>query len=197
MSKEKYLLEEYRPLVLKIAGGFQRKLPINILREDIVAAGMAGLWDALRRNPHRENDESFEWYVRVRIRGAILDELRTQDWLPRRARAVAAVEDVPPPAITRMEDMASWDQERALSYECEYEEQIDAAQQHRALLSYIDDLPLRERVIAIEHYFNGQKFKDIAATLGVSEPRISQINARLIARLRQFAKDNDSLRHVL
>jgi len=32
---------------------------------------------------------AFEWYVRVRIRGAILDELRAQDWLPRRARAAA------------------------------------------------------------------------------------------------------------
>jgi len=82
------LLARYEPLVRKIAGGFQRKLPRNVLREDLIAAGMSGLWDAIRRHPDGPS-ESFEWYVRVRIRGAILDELRAQDWLPRRARAAA------------------------------------------------------------------------------------------------------------
>ena len=53
MSKEKRarmqarraqrLLEEFTPLVRKIAGGFQRKLPRNVLREDLIAAGMSGL----------------------------------------------------------------------------------------------------------------------------------------------------------
>ncbi len=113
MSKEKRarlearraqcLLEEFTPLVRKIAGGFQRKLPRNVLREDLIAAGMSGLWDAIRRHPDG-GDESFEWYVRVRIRGAILDELRAQDWLPRRARAAAEANAgtdayVPPPSV--------------------------------------------------------------------------------------------------
>src|SRR5690606_34900002 len=83
------MLSTYTPLVRQIAGGFQRRLPRNVLREDLIAAGMSGLWDAIRRHTDRPT-ESFEWYVRVRIRGAILDELRAQDWLPRRARAAAA-----------------------------------------------------------------------------------------------------------
>src|SRR5688572_10314077 len=45
------LLAEFTPLVRKIAGGFQRKLPRNVLREDLIAAGMSGLWDAIRRHP--------------------------------------------------------------------------------------------------------------------------------------------------
>jgi len=63
------LLLQYEPLVRKIAGGFQRKLPRNVLREDLIAAGMSGLWDAIRRHPDGPTD-SFEWYVRVRVRGA-------------------------------------------------------------------------------------------------------------------------------
>src|SRR6187401_1106368 len=81
------LITKYSSLVRQIAGGFQRKLPRNVLRDDLIAAGMSGLWDAVRKHGH-EQTENFDWYVRVRIRGAILDELRAQDWLPRRARAV-------------------------------------------------------------------------------------------------------------
>src|SRR5436305_11624094 len=83
------LLAQYEPVVRQIAGGFQRRLPRNVLRDDLIAAGMSGLWDAIRKHGV-ERSGNFDWYVRVRIRGAILDELRAQDWLPRRARAAAA-----------------------------------------------------------------------------------------------------------
>src|SRR5690606_33063991 len=69
------LIAKYAGLVRQIAGGFQRKLPRNVLRDDLIAAGMSGLWDAVRKHGH-EQTENFDWYVRVRIRGAILDELR-------------------------------------------------------------------------------------------------------------------------
>jgi len=108
------LLEEFRPLVNKIAGGFQRRLPRHVLREDLVAAGMAGLWDAIRK--HGESaDEGFEWYVRVRIRGAILDELRCQDWLSRRARAAAEASGQSiPPHVVHLDDMCEPEQARCL-----------------------------------------------------------------------------------
>src|SRR5687767_13154468 len=61
------LLKLYTPVVQKIVGGFQRKLPRNVLREDLMAAGMIGLWDAIQRHGEQA-DEGFEWYVRVRVR---------------------------------------------------------------------------------------------------------------------------------
>src|SRR5437762_2634782 len=67
------LLAEDRPVVLQIAGRFQRRLPRNVLRDDLVAAGMGGLWDAIVKHGS-DRGESFDWYVRVRVRGAILDE---------------------------------------------------------------------------------------------------------------------------
>jgi RNA polymerase sigma factor for flagellar operon FliA len=200
MSKEKRarmearraqrLLEEFTPLVRKIAGGFQRKLPRNVLREDLIAAGMSGLWDAIRRHPDG-GDDSFEWYVRVRIRGAILDELRAQDWLPRRARAAAEANAgtdayVPPPSVVRIDDVSEWEQNRCLADASSSESAVAAKFTQETLAKAVELLPERERHIVSSHYFRGVKFKDLGAELGVSEPRISQLHSRAIARLKEL-----------
>jgi len=203
MSKEKRarlesrraqrLLEEFTPLVRKIAGGFQRKLPRNVLREDLIAAGMSGLWDAIRRHPDG-GDDSFEWYVRVRIRGAILDELRAQDWLPRRARAAAEANAgtdayVPPPSVVRIDDVSEWEQNRCLADASSSEAAVAAKFTQETLVKAVELLPERERHIVSSHYFRGVKFKDLGAELGVSEPRISQLHSRAIARLKELMAD--------
>jgi len=186
------LLVQYEPLVRKIAGGFQRKLPRNVLREDLIAAGMSGLWDAIRRHPDGPSD-SFEWYVRVRIRGAILDELRAQDWLPRRARAAAEAASgtdayVPPPAVVRFDDVSEWEQNRCLADASSSEAAVAAKFAQETLAKAVEQLPERERHIVSQHYFRGVKFKDLGAELGVSEPRISQLHSRAIQRLKAIIK---------
>jgi RNA polymerase sigma factor for flagellar operon FliA len=187
--KARELLLQYEPLVRKIAGGFQRKLPRNVLREDLIAAGMSGLWDAIRRHGETAGD-TFEWYVRVRVRGAILDELRAQDWLPRRARAAAANasaesgEYVPPPAVVRLDDVSEWEQSRCLSDLSSSETVVAAKFTHDSLAKAVEQLPERERHIVSSHYFRGVKFKDLGIELGVSEPRISQLHSRAMRRLK-------------
>jgi RNA polymerase sigma factor for flagellar operon FliA len=186
------LLLQYEPLVRKIAGGFQRKLPRNVLREDLIAAGMSGLWDAIRRHPDGPT-ESFEWYVRVRIRGAILDELRAQDWLPRRARAAAEAASgtdayVPPPAVVRFDDVSEWEQNRCLADASSSEAAVAAKFAQETLAKAVEQLPERERHIVSQHYFRGVKFKDLGVELGVSEPRISQLHSRAIQRLKLIIK---------
>src|ERR1700760_2403351 len=79
-------VSEFMPLVHHVVATMLPRLPPNVLRDDLVAAGTFGLLDALRRQSAGERGVEFTWYARVRIRGAILDELRTQDWLSRRAR---------------------------------------------------------------------------------------------------------------
>lgn len=185
------LLQQYAPLVRQIVGGFQRKLPRNVLRDDLIAAGMSGLWDAIRRQDG-QCDESFEWYVRVRIRGAILDELRAQDWLPRRARAAAAEAQesgntsIAPPSVVRLEDVSEWEQGRALgsSETSSSESAVHQKFVGEALARAVEQLPDRERHIVSMHYFKGIKFKDLGTQLGVSEPRISQLHSRAMKRLR-------------
>jgi RNA polymerase sigma factor for flagellar operon FliA len=186
------LLRQYEPLVRKIAGGFQRKLPRNILREDLLAAGMSGLWDAIRRHPDGPTD-SFEWYVRVRVRGAILDELRAQDWLSRRTRATAEAANgtdayVPPPAVIRFDDVSEWEQNRCLADSSSSEAAVAAKFAQETLAKAVEQLPERERHIVSQHYFRGVKFKDLGIELGVSEPRISQLHSRAIQRLKAIVK---------
>jgi RNA polymerase sigma factor FliA len=178
------LIAEYTPLVHKIVGGFQRRLPRNVLREDLIAAGMAGLWDAIRRHGEK-NDEGFEWYVRVRVRGAILDELRAQDWLSRRARrAAAATGDSMPPRVVRLDDVGEWEQNRCLATSPDAENGLSEQFLRDHLAKAVETLPERERLIVSEHYFNHVKFKSLGERLGVSEPRISQLHSRAMQRLR-------------
>lgn len=182
------LLKLYTPVVHKIVGGFQRKLPRNVLREDLLAAGMIGLWDAIQR--HGEDaDEGFEWYVRVRVRGAILDELRAQDWLPRRLRAAAAASTASlPPSVVRLDDVSEFEQNRCLSEAPSGETQLCARSEQQSLLDAVDQLPDRERHIVREHYYKEVKFKDLSTELGVSEPRVSQLHTRAMQRLRDLMK---------
>ena len=186
------MIKKYSPLVRQITGGFQRKLPRNVLRDDLLAAGMSGLWDAVRRQVS-EPSERFESYVRVRIRGAILDELRAQDWLPRRARAAAAEAQEKgnhakayAPSVVRLNDVSEWDQNRCLSTGESQSSYLAVEQKFmkEQLTRAVDQLPPRERHIVAAHYFQGTKFKDLGIELGVSEPRISQLHSRAMQRLK-------------
>jgi RNA polymerase sigma factor FliA len=75
-------------LVLSIVADFMRRVPRSVQREDLVAAGSMGLLHALRSKKHT-CPEMLAAYARIRIRGAIIDELRRHDWSPRRRRTPA------------------------------------------------------------------------------------------------------------
>ncbi len=64
------------------------------------------------------------------------------------------------------------------------EEEVEQHSERAALQRAVALLPEREASIVTWHYFEGVAFKDIAARLGVSEPRISQLHARAMGRLR-------------
>jgi RNA polymerase sigma factor for flagellar operon FliA len=80
------LLTEHMPLVKRLAHQMKAKLPPSVEVDDLVQAGMMGLLDAINR--YEENHGAqFETYAVLRIRGAMLDELRSSDWMPRSTRA--------------------------------------------------------------------------------------------------------------
>ncbi|GAB3537534.1 RNA polymerase sigma factor FliA [Noviherbaspirillum agri] len=84
-SDKNLLLEEHAPLVKKLAHQMKAKLPPSVEVDDLIQAGMIGLLDAVSR--YEENHGAqFETYAVQRIRGAMLDELRGSDWLPRSVR---------------------------------------------------------------------------------------------------------------
>jgi RNA polymerase sigma factor FliA len=79
------MLEQHLPLVKKLAFHMKAKLPPSVEVDDLIQAGMMGLLDAITR--YEENHGAqFETYAVLRIRGAMLDELRNSDWLPRSMR---------------------------------------------------------------------------------------------------------------
>jgi RNA polymerase sigma factor for flagellar operon FliA len=84
-ASEGELVERYLPLVKTVAGRLAITLPPHIDLQDLHSAGLVGLLDAVRRFDPRSG-ASFESYARLRVRGAILDELRRLDWVPRSVR---------------------------------------------------------------------------------------------------------------
>lgn len=79
---ENELIQQYLPLVKTVVGRLAITLPNHLDLDDLYSAGMIGLLHAIRNFDPRCKS-SFETYARVRIRGAVLDELRRMDWVPR------------------------------------------------------------------------------------------------------------------
>jgi RNA polymerase sigma factor for flagellar operon FliA len=83
-AREKLILH-YAPLVKYVASRVATGLPASVEQSDLVSYGMFGLMDALQKfEPGRGN--KFETYAIPRIKGAIIDELRAMDWVPRSVR---------------------------------------------------------------------------------------------------------------
>ncbi|AXE36045.1 RNA polymerase sigma factor FliA [Chromobacterium phragmitis] len=78
-------VEAYTPLVRKLAGIMIARLPASVELGDLVQVGMIGLIEAARQFDPAQGVQ-FETFASQRIRGAMLDELRREDWLPRQAR---------------------------------------------------------------------------------------------------------------
>ncbi|HJW02133.1 MAG TPA: RNA polymerase sigma factor FliA [Azospira sp.] len=84
LDKEQ-LVQRYAPLVKRIAFHLMARLPASVQVEDLVQNGMIGLLDAINRYESGHGAQ-FETYAAQRVRGAMLDGLRENDWLPRGLR---------------------------------------------------------------------------------------------------------------
>ena len=84
-SDKNQLLKDHAPLVKKLAHQMKAKLPPSVEVDDLIQAGMIGLLDAVNRYEETHGAQ-FETYAVQRIRGSMLDELRSSDWMPRSMR---------------------------------------------------------------------------------------------------------------
>src|SRR3972149_10154581 len=82
------LIEEYLPIVRYVAERMSERLPKSVQVDDLVSTGVFGLLDAIDRFDIKRGVK-FETYCIGRVRGAMLDELRAMDWVPRLTRARA------------------------------------------------------------------------------------------------------------
>lgn len=169
MSKEDELVRQHRHLVGIVLRHFRARMPRHTSFADLEAAGLAGLLDAIRRN---DGHGDFEHYAKRRIKGAMRDELRRLDWVNRRARQQLRAEGGPVRVVTEYDE--------ALHGHHEAQDEAEAIDLRRML----DGLPPAWRYV-LEHLLRGEKIKDIAASLGVSSPRVVQIRAAALKALRR------------
>lgn len=87
---KKSLIELYLPLVSYLCSRFSQKLPSHVDKRDLSIAGVIGLIDAVEKYDP-DSGVRFETYASVRVRGAMIDELRSMDWVPRSVRRKASM----------------------------------------------------------------------------------------------------------
>ncbi|PCH61332.1 MAG: RNA polymerase sigma factor FliA [Gammaproteobacteria bacterium] len=98
-TEQNDVIARHAPLVKRIAYHLMSRLPASVQVDDLIQAGMIGLLEAAR-NYDASQGASFETYAGIRVRGAMLDEIRKGDWVPRSvhrkarqmAEAVRAIE---------------------------------------------------------------------------------------------------------
>lgn len=76
------LIEQHADLVKRIAHHMMGRMPASVAVDDLIQSGMIGLIDASKKFDHTKG-ASFETYAGIRIRGAMIDELRKGEWAPR------------------------------------------------------------------------------------------------------------------
>ena len=209
---------EYAQLVKRLAYQLAARLPSSVEVDDLVQAGMMGLLDALSCYDESHGAQ-FETYATQRIRGAMLDELREVDWVPRSVRKNAR--DIEH-AIHRLEqELGKPPSEQQIADKMEislseYQEMLADARGHQlvhyedfenedgesvafqllqeegmrtSLVQAITELPEREKLVMAMYYQEDLNLKEIGSVLGVSESRVCQLHSQAIIRLRSKMRD--------
>jgi len=210
-DSERKLIERHAHLLDRSARRLAARTGHAVQPEDLWAAGAMGLIEAQRRfDPAR--DVKFETFAEHRIRGAMIDEMRRMDHLPRRlrddtdkvARAHArlgqqlgrepTVEEVAEAVGGPLEDVMEAMQllqpavpvidDLAASDAPAADELVERAERQQALGGAVAALPERLRILLALYYDEGLTYREIAKILAVSEPRVCQLHGEAMKRLR-------------
>jgi RNA polymerase sigma factor (sigma-70 family) len=191
---------EERELAAEIAGAIQRKLPRSVQRDDLQQAALIGLWDAVRRDIGDRTPEQRRGYLITRIRGQILDELRAQDWAKRRhKKRKNGGAPLEPVVVVRFDDVGhreagpSFEESLTCPEPSPEEQAIAKIDRGRAVTEALG-APLNDRHLHVVrgHYWNRQRFIDLANQLRTSEPRINQLHAQAIHTMRGWLTGEDT-----
>ncbi len=214
------LVRDNLPLVGYLVRELFGRLPSYLSKDDLTSAGLAALAYAAKAFD-AERGVSFSTFASTRIRGALLDELRGQDWASRSVRArarqldrvqgelavvlgrsptqgeiaesmgvskseVGAVaDDVQRAMVLSLQGFADGQVEHTLPDRAPGPEDLLL---HREQLGYLRDavasLPERLRVVVTRYFLDDEPMAAIAADMGVTESRISQLRAEALALLK-------------
>ncbi len=221
-SRENQWVLEHLPLVHHIVQKVTAHLDARIEREDLVQAGTVGLIRAARAYDESRHAE-FKTYAYIRIRGAVIDELRNRSFAPatihRALRAIREAHDALAAELGRQPDDEQTAERAGLTLNRYYHVLEEARRQHflsihglsdegpaladlvpcdtspspagqaeraellRRMAQAVRDLPDRDRQVVLLYYERDLTMKEVAAVLGVTESRVSQMHAAALFKL--------------
>jgi len=166
--REKILIANLS-LISYISERLAVSLPQSVELDDLKSLGILGLIDAIE-NYKPEKQVRFTSYAALRIKGSIIDGLRSLDWVPRSVRKKAR------------------DLEKCL-HELEGELGRPASEKEMSeklglLVGGINALPEREKLVIALYYYEGLTLKEIGEVMQISESRVCQIHTEAMLRLR-------------
>ncbi len=188
------IIEAYREKVKKEARKLKRFAPRVLDEDDLISAGFIGLLDASRKfDPSK--GASFSTYAHIRIRGAIMDELRKMDWAsrPERERIKKSREngdDTRPLEVhfLSLENVPGcevWESQGTLE---SAEESLEKKELGDIVFEAIRSLPPMEKIVLALYYYHDLTLKEIGNMLGIGESRVSQIRSSAIKNMRKALK---------
>jgi RNA polymerase sigma factor for flagellar operon FliA len=204
------LIARHAELIDRAARRLASRTAGAVSPDDLWSAGALGLVDAARKFDAKR-DVRFETYAEHRIRGAMLDEMRRIDHLPRRlrdqadqverARARLGQKLQREPTVEELSDDVGIDSEELAALKgltephmfildglqaatVPSDEQVERSEAARALARAVEGLPERLQLVLSLHYVEGLTYREIAKILAVSEPRVCQIHGEAIDKLR-------------
>ena len=185
------LIERYAPLAKSVARHIRVPTGALVGPDDLVSAGFLGLIDAVDRfQPDRE--VAFEAYASLRIRGAILDELRRLDDRGRaeRRRLREAVTADGEPEISGYSNTLSLDAimatgDRDWAADDEIAEGHDREDLRMRIEHALTSLPPRQREVLARYYGEALTLRESAVRMGISEARACQLHGRAIENLQR------------
>jgi RNA polymerase sigma factor for flagellar operon FliA len=187
-----WLVVHYASLVKFVAGRLAAGLPKRVEIGDLVSSGVFGLMNAIDRFDPALGFK-FETYAIPRIRGAILDSLRSLDWVPRSVRSKArtvenAISDLEHelkrPLDHVVADNTAASTHGGASYVPSPDSVVEASELRKIMRSEIKRLPERERTVLVLYYEENLTLGEIGDVLGVTESRVSQIHTKAVLQLR-------------
>ncbi|MEX0790913.1 MAG: FliA/WhiG family RNA polymerase sigma factor [Actinomycetota bacterium] len=225
------LIVHYAPLVKYVAARVAIGLPNNVDQEDLASAGILGLMEAVNKF-EPERGFKFESYAAARIRGAIIDDLRSLDWVPRSVRSQSRKVEETLSKLQEKLGRIPTDEEvaeemgvtirklrsiyakvstllfvsldRLMSVgdkgdsgmslvdtlvDTKAEDPAAAVEEREMkqfLVKAIAGLPDRERTAITLYYYEGLSLAEISQVVGVSQARISQMNAKSVLTFRSL-----------
>jgi RNA polymerase sigma factor for flagellar operon FliA len=228
------LVLTFAPLVKYIVYKKLREMPARCEAEDFIACGLEALIHSIERYDP-EKGATLEQYAWTRIHGAVLDELRRQDWAPRslrrwerdiarardqfttlhgrrpaREELAAALsisvedlrrreDDIAVSDVTSLNTLVISDDETTVeridtladgNTRLDPEHQAASAEAKAKFRRAFDNLPQREREVAVLLYVKNLTLREIGEVMGVSESRICQIHSQLKRTLKQQLSDD-------